>query len=143
MRTHPIEILRDGFNFASRGPAFVIQGVYDCKNAPLDLLAWQVTKPHHTRQFLGDGAILGAHNAVTSGHYPLQVHKTPLSWLRADCTGIFIVSATNARKVLGRYSGQLIAEDLSHAKALAAALAPAVNSERIVIPRLRVIPEAA
>ena len=143
LRTHPVQFLKQGFDFCDRGPAYVIQCVYNENGAALDLVAWSLTEPSKTSLYLGDGIMLGAENAAISALYPLQVHRSPLKWLKAGCTGICILSATNARKTLGRYRGKLIAEDLKHAKALAKALAPAVGPDRIVMPRLRVVGEVA
>lgn len=143
LRTHPVRFLQHGFDFVDRGPASVIQGVYNENGAALDLVAWSLTEPNKISLFFGDGVMLGANNAATPTLYPLQVHRSPLNWLRARCTGICILSATNARKTLGRHHGKLIAEDLNHAKALAKALAPAVGPERIVMPRLRLVGEVA
>lgn len=143
LRTHPVQMLEQGFDFCDRGPAYVIQGVYNENGAALDLVAWSLTEPNNFRLFFGDGVMLGADNASIPALYPLNVHRSPLNWLRARCTGICILSATNARKKLGRYHGKLIAEDLNHAKALAKALAPAVGADRIIMPRLRVVGEVA
>lgn len=128
-----VHFLVDGsFVFADRGePAAVCEVIeYDDDNDPLtvDLAAWPLD--HSARTFFatatGHGLALGrasiANPATYFLHGGLPVHRAPLAWLQARCTGAVILNPDAAGEMLKPALGPILAEDEAHALELRQAL---------------------
>jgi hypothetical protein len=66
----------------------------------------------------------------------LAIHRNPLDWLRAGCSGVVILDHVNASACLSRKLGDLLAEDEEHARDLRMMLCqPPVDPASIKFPR--------
>jgi hypothetical protein len=125
--THCIFYDHRRFDFADPGdreaePAAVIEAIGDDAETVVDLVAWPLAAPARFGSLFGDAILLGvdriANPATYHGGQHLQLFKTPLSWLKAGCTGANIIDPYGARFVLRRALGPIAGEDLDHARAL-------------------------
>ena len=127
------------FSFDPGGrPAAVIEALlYDNEREPFtaDLVAWPLYEPHNFATVMGlnDGAdVLGPISMVKRGGKPLRVHRTPLDWLKAGCTGC-VPLKPGARHWLKRAGGPFIADDVEHGIELRKFLGSGMR-ERILVP---------
>jgi hypothetical protein len=115
------------FDFADPGereaePAAVIEALGDDGETVVDLVAWPLEAPDRFASLFGDVLLLGADRVGNPATYfagqHLQLFKTPLSWLQADCAGAVIINPHGARFVLRRAVGPIAGEDIDHARAI-------------------------
>jgi hypothetical protein len=103
-------------------PAAVIEALGDDAETVIDLVAWPLHAPDRFASLFGDVVMLGADRIANAASYfggaHLQIFKTPLSWLRAGCTGAVVIDPHGAGIVLRRAVGPIAGEDLQHARAL-------------------------
>lgn len=79
---------------APDGEPVIVMGVSEHPEEPIiDHLAFQPSDPARWWLRLGQGVILGLHNARLAlfKEEPILVHATPLDWLRADCWGCVVL----------------------------------------------------
>ena len=79
------------------GREVFIIGVCDHPQEPLtDLVAFQMTNPSRWWLRLGQGVILGQHNARLAlfKEEPVFVDSSPLNWVRNDCQGCVVLDWT-------------------------------------------------
>lgn len=112
------------FSFSPDGtPAAVIDAILfgpDCEPFAADLVAWPLHDPDAFATVMGlnDGAdVLGPWNMVQRRGAPLRVHRHPLAWLQAGCTGC-VVLKPGGRHWLKRAGGPFIADDVEHGREL-------------------------
>jgi hypothetical protein len=115
----------------------------DDAETPVDLVAWTRDRPDRILRCLGAGVALGIDQIKNPATYfaskPLQIHRTPLAWLRAGCAGIVILDAASFRERIDRLSTRpepyrLLAEDLDHGRDLRRLLAPLPRHVRLFVP---------
>jgi hypothetical protein len=99
---------RDGFEFIynldsadlamwRRAVVAVIVPVRDELNTAYDLVAWNL-RTGATAIWLGAASILGEFNLLWRlGEEALRIRPTVLDWLRAECDGLVILNAAEAR----------------------------------------------
>jgi hypothetical protein len=139
---------KDAFDFAApddphaaRAVVHVVHG--DDAETPVDLVAWERGRPDRVLRCLATGIALGACQIQNPASYfagkPLQIHRTPLAWLRAGCQGIVVLSADGVLDRLDRLPPRpepyrLLAEDLDHGVELRRLLAPLRPRVRLFVP---------
>jgi hypothetical protein len=59
----------------------------------VDLVALNTDAPHDTRLRVGDGWALGVEHGLDGYDWdePLQLHISPLDWMKADCIGLCVL----------------------------------------------------
>ena len=95
------------FDFANDGEglrAFLIEAFDTDGETVADLVAWSVDRPEHVLSMFGRVGLMGLAEAMAPSTYtcgfPLDVHRTPLDWLRAGCRGAAVVVPQLAARVL-------------------------------------------
>ena len=127
------------FEFHDGGEAgVVIEVLGDDSETIIDLCAWSLVRPEKHATMFGNAIGLGGYQIANPATYfagqHLQVHRTPLAWLKAGCAGVVILNRIGASDWLG--SAKLIAaEDQSHGRELAKTLRGVIPPDRILIPR--------
>lgn len=136
-----VEFLPQGrFEFADDGePAAVIEALDTDGETVLDLVAWPVAEPTRVTSLFGRAPLVGMYAAVNPATYfwdrPLQVHRTPLDWLKAGFDGCAVVEPRLAARVLNDdVPGRIAGQDAEHARELATLLRSVVNVDRVVAP---------
>ena len=132
--------MADTFLFDSDGePAVVIEALlfdHEREEFTADLVAWPLSDPWAFATAMGDrdgAAILGPVNMVKRGGQPLAVHRTPLDWLKAECTGCVALKPAAGEWLL-KAGGPFIVEDVEHGRELRQLLGPDAMRHRILIP---------
>lgn len=104
----------------------------------VDHVAWPVDRPSEFATAAGRADLLGADQvgnpASFYGGRPLRVHRHPLSWLRASCQGVVPLEERRAGTRLAGALGNLLAEDLDHARELHRLMGRAFPTSRIRVP---------
>lgn len=132
------------FSFTADGvPAAVIEAILidrDGEPATADLVAWPVHDPEAFTTVMGvnDGAdVLGPVAMLHRRGAPLRVHRHPLAWLQAGCTGC-VPLTPGARHWLIRAGGPFIADDVDHGRELRDLIgAEAAMRQRILVQNAR------
>lgn len=139
---------RRAFAFAMPDDPLAIQAIVhvvrgDDAETPVDLIAWTRDRPELTLRCLGTGVALGVDQICNPSCYffgaPLQIHRSPLGWLRSGCRGIVVLDDDGVLDRLGRLPARrepyrLLAEDLDHARELRRFLAPLRPTIRLFVP---------
>lgn len=117
---------------------FEVLEIEDGEIVVTDLVAFDVADPTIFGTLEGCGVLLGADQIENPSSYlggrPLLVHRTPLSWLRAGCQGIVVLDERRAAARLAGALGNLLAEDLDHARELHRLMGRAFPTSRIRVP---------
>ncbi|NMN58003.1 hypothetical protein FHT36_001905 [Xanthobacter sp. SG618] len=104
----------------------------------VDHVAWPVFRPSEFAMAAGRAHLLGADQvdnpASFFGGRPLLVHRHPLSWLRSGCSGVVVLDERGAGARLAAARGNLLAEDLDHARELHRLMGRAFPTNRIRVP---------
>jgi hypothetical protein len=126
---------RGGFEFARyrndrRGTGAMIFIVRDHMGDVIDLAAWGPPRP--LALWIARGLMLGSENLfgfrMREG---LEIHPTPLEWLRAGCQGVVIIDPEKSADLLRR-AEPLQASSFAHGRALCKLLD--VKRPRILVP---------
>jgi hypothetical protein len=119
--------------------AVVIEVYGEDDASAVDLCGWSIDGPCAFATFLGADALGMARitNAATwSFGHVLQIHRTPLGWLKAGCSGCCILDHRHVSVWLREALGPIMAEDLDHARQLYSWLnPPPFLKSRILVPR--------
>ena len=109
----------------------------------IDLVAWPLNEPDRVLSMFGRAPVLGLSAALNPATYafgrPLNVHRTPLDWVKSGCDGCAVVVRHLAAPVLleahrlGRISGQ----DRQHRNELFKLARSIVDPSRFVAPKRR------
>ncbi|MFG1190761.1 hypothetical protein [Xanthobacter flavus] len=117
---------------------FEVLGIEDGEMVAVDLVAFDVAHPTIFGTLEGCGVLLGADQIENPSSYlrgkPLLVHRVPLSWLRAGCRGLVVLDERSAGARLAGALGNLLAEDLAHARELHRLMGRAFPTSRIRVP---------
>lgn len=130
----------DKFEFAAPGntPAFVIVAYGECETDFLDFVAWPLSAPDTVLSMFGRIGLLGAWNAVNAATYSLggylEVHRTPLDWLRAGCRGSAIVNPRLAARQLFDLPGKCCGQDYRHSSELLALADGLLDRKKFLTP---------
>jgi hypothetical protein len=83
----------------------------------VDLVAWNERAPERFRLRAGAASWLGAIWPQVMDPEPVQVWRSPLSWLRGNCVGLALLTDERAEvwRLLAHTSA-VVAEDLEHAR---------------------------
>ncbi|UDQ88585.1 hypothetical protein LJE71_20455 [Xanthobacter autotrophicus] len=104
----------------------------------VDHVAWPIDRPSEFATAEGRADLLGTDQvdnpASFFGGRPLFVHRTPLGWLRAGCQGVVVLDERRAGARLAGALGNLLAEDLDHARELHRLMGRAFPTNRIRVP---------
>lgn len=126
---------RDGFEFARyrsdrRGTGAMIFVVRDHIGDVIDLAAWGPPRP--LALWIARGSMLGSENLFGFRmREALEIHPTPLEWLRAGCQGVVIIDPQKSTDLLRR-AAPLQASSVAHGRALSRILE--VRRPRILVP---------
>ena len=130
------------FHFDPTGePAVVIEAleIEHGERWLVDHVAWPIGRPSEFAPAAGRADLLGADQvdnpASFFGARPLLVHRTPLCWLRAGCSGAVVLNERRAGARLAGALGNLAGEDDEHARQIARITAGMFSPRRIVFPR--------
>ncbi|MFG1222142.1 hypothetical protein [Xanthobacter wiegelii] len=129
------------FHFDPAGELAVVVEALEIEHGErwlVDLVAWPVDRPSEFATAAGRADLLGADQvdnpASFFGGRPLLVHRTPLGWLRAGCCGVVVLDERRAGGRLAGALGNLLAEDLAHARELHRLMGRAFPTNRIRVP---------
>ena len=126
------------FEFDPDGDGVFVMAVSEGPAEPiLDLVAFKLVDPCRWWLRLGQGVVLGLHNARLAlfEEAPVLVHGTPLDWLRADCQGVVVLDWK--ADILSRLDGfGVLAADGATGKRLERAF-----QRHIHVPEIRVLGE--
>lgn len=118
---------------------FEVLAIEDGELVVADLVAFDVANPTIFGTLEGYGVLLGADQIENPSSYlggrPLRVHRTPLSWLQAGCSGVVVLDERRAGARLAGALGNLACEDEEHARQVARITAGMLSPRRIVFPR--------
>jgi hypothetical protein len=126
---------RGGFEFARYRNGIPDTGamifiVNDPISDAIDLAAW--APPRAPALWTARGSMLGAENLFGFRmREALEIHPTPIEWLRAACRGVVIIDPQKSADLLRR-AEPLQASSVAHGRALRRMLA--ARSPRIVVP---------
>lgn len=128
------------FDFTDQGErAAVIEALDTDGETVLDLVVWPLSDPTRVASLFGRAPLVGMYAALNPATYifdkPLQVHRTPLDWLKAGCDGCAVVEPRIAARVLNDdVPGTMAGQDDEHARELAALLQSVVDVGRVLTP---------
>jgi len=135
-------VFENGFfaiDFDEGEPGAVIEALGDDGETTLDLVAWPTRKPDQFATVLNNADALGIGNVTNPASWAfdnqLHVHRTPLSWLKAGCSGCCILDHRYVAYWLGQALGPIVAESREHASALSMLLNPRFDERRILFPK--------
>jgi hypothetical protein len=77
----------------------------------IDLIAWHPKRPDRWALRTGAAAWLGCIEPQYLNPTRVQVWRSPLNWLRADCEGLCILDHNEAYRILSLCRGGITAED--------------------------------
>jgi hypothetical protein len=126
---------RGGFEFARyrndlRGTGAMIFIINDHTGGVIDLAAWAPPQP--PALWMARGSMLGAENLFGFRmREALEIHPTPLEWLRAGCRGVVIINPQKSADLLRR-AEPLQASSFAHGRTLRKLLE--VRPPRILVP---------
>lgn len=129
------------FHFVPAGELAVVVEALEIERGErwlVDHVAWPFDQPSEFATAAGRADLLGADQvgnpASFFGGRPLFVHRTPLAWLRAGCRGVVVLDERRAGVRLASALGNLLAEDLDHARELHRLMGRAFPTSRIRVP---------
>lgn len=133
------QIAGPNFDFFPDGvPAAVIEVLAEDGATVVDLVAWPLDAPDRFATACGEADILGIANmrnpATYAGGKPLAIHRTPLAWLKAGCSGCVVLNAAWGGVWLSRATGPLLAEDLAHGRELRRVMPKGFDTRRLLVP---------
>jgi hypothetical protein len=103
----------------------VIEVLGEDDETVIDLCAWPLNRPSTFGTVLGCDA-LGMARVVNPATWAfgevLKIHKTPLDWIKAGCSGCCILNHRHAACWLREALGPIAVEDIEHARQLDAVL---------------------
>jgi hypothetical protein len=104
----------------------------------IDLLAFNPSNRDQWWLRRGDADLLGA-GALDHLYLdtPLQIHRTPLNWLRSGAGGVVVLDWRTAASRL-RSISTLIAEDIEHAKEVLNRLQTPLHIPEILVPEISI-----
>ena len=113
------------FDWRARGetfPAFVVEALGADGETTIDLVAWPLDRPHHVLTMFGRASLLGLWQALNPASFfmgkALAMHRMPLDWLKAGCSGAAVVVPGLAARVFLDIPGPIAARDRLHAREL-------------------------
>ena len=122
--------------------ACVVQALDTDGETCIDLVAWPTRDPADVHTLIGRAPLLGLWQALNPTAYtfdrPLQIHSTPLDWLRAGCNGAVIIIPEEAALTfleIARIGGRIAARDRTHALELKSILRAMIDRVPIVWPK--------
>jgi hypothetical protein len=127
------------FDFFDRGePALVLEVLDRDSETCLDLIAWPADATGPVATLGGRAGLLGLNAAVNPATYvgnrALDVHRSPLEWLQADCAGAVLIHPVIGAPRLAEACGSIMARDLDHGRELARHMGALFPQERILVP---------
>ena len=132
----------DRFDWAAAGhkfPAFVCEALSKDGETVEDLVAWPVDASRSVYSMFGTCAWLGAWAVWNPATYymrkPLEVHRTPLDWLKAGCRGAAIVCPQLAAREMIDLPGPVAVQDGEHARVLLALMRGLSSRTQVLVPR--------
>ncbi|WP_395661673.1 hypothetical protein [Aestuariivirga sp.] len=129
------------FHFDHDGEKSLVFEVLDEDAATtIDLCAFSIVNPDRFGTAMGNAPLLGMTNITNPASWTfgkkLHVHRRPLEWLKAGCSGTVILDHLTAPSFLSRKLGDLLAEDADHARELGPILCtPLVDRNSILFPK--------
>ena len=135
------------FDISDNGePACIIEAYAEDGETVCDLVSWRIAHPEAFFRAIGAAPLLGWTQVTNPASWCfstlLRVHRTPLSWLKAACSGVVVLDHRYGPAALGQALGPLLAEDAEHAVELRKLLCRApVTPDQIVFPRAHHIQE--
>ncbi|MDB5541652.1 MAG: hypothetical protein JWQ89_3379 [Devosia sp.] len=113
---------------------FVCEALDADGETSIDLVAWPLDHPHHVLSMFGRAPILGMWEALNPATYymgkSLAMHRTPVDWLSAGCSGAAIVNPQLAAYLFLKIPGDIAARDQAHARDLLRIARSVVNERR-------------
>jgi hypothetical protein len=128
-----------GVNEDDAETSAVIECLGEDAETILDLCAWPFSDPARFATMFCTALALGIDRIANPASYflgrHLQLHRTPLRWLQADCDGAVILDHATAHLWLNRALGPVAGEDREHAEAIRrAAVPPHLPASQILAP---------
>jgi hypothetical protein len=102
-----------------------------------DVVAWRPSEPEQYALRMGDGRVLGSAESRLADEAvaPLQVHRSPLEWLRARGEGVmFLTRDENERRTLLLGIDQVRAANREHAEELQEMIARGRREPEVLMP---------
>ncbi|PAP95441.1 hypothetical protein [Mesorhizobium wenxiniae] len=132
------------FDFAARGneavDAVVVEALGTDEERVIDLVAWRLDRPDRPLTMFGRVGLLGLSAALNPATFfmgaALQVHDTPLGWLKSACRGCAIVVPDVAARQLRDVGGPIAASSLAQGRRIRA-LIDSVPRPAILVPERR------
>ena len=104
----------------------------------VDLLAWSIADPTRVGTAIGRASVLGGDQITNPASFfpdqPLQVWRTPLSWVQARCRGVVVLNEKAGAARLAGAIGKLAAEDLDHARQIDRLCHPWLDRKKLLVP---------
>ena len=135
------------FDFFPDGvPAAVIEVLAEDAVTVIDLVAWPLHAPDMFATAIGEADMLGILGMKSTPRCrftePLQLHRTPLNWLKAGCRGCVVLNPRFGGYWLRRCDRHILTEDLAHGRELKAMLSkgtpglplPPFDMNRLLVP---------
>ena len=136
----PIGLRADrSFYFADEGMrGVVLECLGEDADTIVDLLAWPLHRPEKFATALHRADALGvsqvSNTATYFGGTPLRVHRTPLGWLQAGCSGCVPLNPVTAPEWLGWALGNILADDVDHGREISRMVGHRIDPTRILAP---------
>lgn len=124
------------FDINAEGQTALIFAARDSSGDVVDVVAWQ-PRDGQVATLLGRVSMLGEHVPFGPIGGPVSVCATPLEWLQAGRTGVVIIDADRAGRVLIDAPAHFACADEKAAKNLAAIMTRPCRLGRIVVPTRR------
>jgi hypothetical protein len=125
------------FEFADPGEMAAIVLVLDGEGEVIDAVAWATSDEQRFATLLGRAQALGLDQVSNAATYfagqALQVHRSPLRWLKAGCRGCVVLDRRSAWQWLGDAPGPIEGEDVAHARTLLFLLKGRKTSHQIFV----------
>lgn len=106
----------------------------------VDLVAWRLDAPEAPLTMFGRVGLLGHANVLDPATYimggALEVHESPLAWLRSGCRGCAVVIPQLAARQLRDVEGPIAAASLAHGRSLRH-LIDSVSRPVVLVPERR------
>ena len=122
-------------------PAFLCEAFGDDGETFTDLAAWPLDRPRHVMTMFGRCGLLGACEAMNPATYflgnLLDMHRTPLGWLKAGCRGAVVVTPHIAARIFLDLPGKVAAQDEEHGRELEEMRHSILPKDQILVPAKR------
>jgi hypothetical protein len=119
-------------------PGFVCEAFAEDGETVIDLVAWPISRPDQPMTLFGRCGLLGIWEAMNPATFifdkPISIHRSPLDWLKAGCSGAAVADPRVAAWALLDIPGRIAGQDKQHSRQLLELAETVIDRSRFVAP---------